>query len=87
MNLLKAAFSVSAMTFLSRVTFWSIVGLEILIIAAVGRWWAWFNLLTLLLLVHLLNASKRDLQRVFAAFLDERAKEFGLVKVDPDKVK
>ena len=75
----------SSWTFLSRVLFWSVVGLEILIIAAVGHWWAWFNLLTLLLLVHLLNASKRDLQRVFAAFLDERAKESGLVKIRADR--
>ena len=70
---------------MSRVTFWSVVGAGILVIAAVGHWWAWLNLLSLIPLAHLLNSSKRDLQRVFAAFLDERAKESGLVKIRADK--
>jgi len=75
----------SSWTFVSRVTFWSVVGAGILVIAAVGHWWAWLNLLSLIPLAHLLNSSKRDLQRVFAAFLDERAKESGLVKIRADK--
>jgi hypothetical protein len=67
--------------------FWSVAGVEVLIIAAIDHWWAWFNLLTLLLLVHLLNASKRDLQRIFATFLDGRAKELGMTGLDPAKMK
>ena len=77
----------SSWTFLSRVVFWSIAGLEILIIAAIGKWWAWINLVTLLLLIYLLNASKRDLMRVFATFLSEQAKELGLTRMDSAKLK
>jgi GT2 family glycosyltransferase len=74
-------------TFLSRVVFWSIAGVEVLIIAAISHWWAWLNLVTLLLLVYLLNASKRDLQRIFTTFLDGRAKELGMTRLDPAKMK
>ena len=37
--------------------------------------------------IHLLNASKRDLTRVFATFLSEQAKELGLTWLDPAKLK
>ena len=75
-------------SFLGRATFWVVVGLELVVISFLGKllgnWGSMVWLLLLLLppLAWRLNAAKRDLRRVMVAFLDERAKEFKLVRVD-----
>lgn len=70
-------------TFLGRVLFWSTAGLMLLVIGALGVWWAWLLLLFLPLLAWWLNSACRDLTRLIATFLDVLAKEFNLVKVKP----
>ena len=73
----------------SRVFFWAIAGSELVLIGFLTRgwptpkWWSWLLLLTLPPLIWFLNECRRDLQRLIAAFLDERAKEFGLAHVPP----
>lgn len=68
-------------SFLARALFWSVAGLQWVIIGVVGQWWAWLLLLALPLIAWWLNEEKRDLTRVTAAFLDELAKEFDLIKL------
>jgi O-antigen biosynthesis protein len=81
---------------LSRVLFASAAGILLLaigvllrypIMEAVDGWtlgarqWPWLLLLLLWPLAWRLNLAKRDLHRLIAAFLDERAKAFRLVRV------
>jgi hypothetical protein len=73
--------------------FWSIAGLLLIVIGFVGnntetslRWWVWSLLLFLPLISWWLNSAKRDLLRLIATFTDELAKEFKLVKLDPETV-
>ncbi len=68
-------------SFLARALFWSVAGLQWVVIGVVGEWWAWLLLLVLPLIAWWLNEEKRDLTRVTATFLDELAKEFNLVKI------
>jgi hypothetical protein len=74
----------SAWSFLGRAVFWSLAGFSLIVIGFLGKWWAWSVLLALPLVAWRLNASRRDLQRLIAAFLDERAKEFHFVRIDVD---
>ncbi len=74
-----------AWSFFARAMFWSAAGLSLVVIGFVPKEWswkAWSVLLILPLLAWRLNASRRDLQRVFATFLDGCAKEFGMVKLE-----
>jgi glycosyltransferase involved in cell wall biosynthesis len=72
-----------------RALFWSVAGLELVLIGFLTRgwptpqWWSWLILLTLPALIWFLNESRRDLLRLIAAFMDDRAKEFGMVNVRP----
>ncbi len=67
-------------SFISRALFWSVAGVGLLIIGAIGHWWSWFGLMVLVVLAWVLDAAKRSLQRVFVTFLDGCASEFEMVK-------
>lgn len=67
-------------SFISRALFWSLAGIGLLVIGAVGHWWAWLGLMILVVLAWVLDAAKRSLQRVFVTFLDDCAHEFAMVK-------
>jgi glycosyltransferase involved in cell wall biosynthesis len=77
---LRAGWSVQA-----RVVFWSLLGIELLIIGFMGSWsrWFWLLLLSLPLLAWFLARQKRNLRAVMVAFLDELAKERSLTVVRP----
>jgi hypothetical protein len=77
---LRAVWSLAA-----KVAFWSLLGLELLILGFAGRWWPGLLLpmLTLPLLGWFLHRQKRTVQSVATVFLDELAKERNLVKVKP----
>ncbi len=77
---------VSRWSFMARALFWSIAGLQLVIIGFVSRWWAWSLLLSLPLLVWWLNQERHNLMRVTATFLDDLAKEFKLVKIRPSQL-
>jgi len=70
-------------SFVARATFWSLAGMLLMVIGVSGpdRWEPWTLLLVLPLLAWRMNLARRDLTRLIVAFLDERAKEFGLVKL------
>jgi glycosyltransferase involved in cell wall biosynthesis len=68
-------------SFMAHAAFWSIAGFLLIVIGTAGNPWLWLTLLTLPLLAWRLNHAKRDLTRLIVAFLDERAKEFSLVKL------
>jgi len=65
------------------VTFWSLVGLELMVIGMAGPdvRWLWLILLTLPAFVWWLSKQQRDLKRIIAVFLDKVAEELKLAKV------
>ncbi len=67
----------------ARVTFWSLVGLELMVIGMAGPdvRWLWLILLTLPAFVWWLSKQQRDLKRIIAVFLDKVAEELKLAKV------
>ncbi|MBI4663803.1 MAG: glycosyltransferase [Verrucomicrobia bacterium] len=71
-------------TLLAKTTFWSMAGLELLIIGSVGSVapWVWFLLLSLPAFGWWLDSVQRDLRRLVGVFLDETAKEMGLIKIE-----
>ncbi|HRI15533.1 MAG TPA: glycosyltransferase [Verrucomicrobiota bacterium] len=73
-------------SFVARALFWSMAGLEVVIIGFLGQWWAWSLLLSLPLVAWWLNQEKRDLTRVTATFLDDLAKEFKLIKIRASQI-
>ena len=75
---LRARWSLQA-----KVVFWSLLGLDLLVI---GFFFSWLNGLGLLLLtlpafVWFLRRQKRNLQSLVIVFLDELAKQWRLIKV------
>ena len=80
---LRAVWSLAA-----KVAFWSLLGLELLILGFAGRQhhWLWLILLTLPVLGWFLRRQKRTVQSVAMVFLDELAKERNLVKIQPGMV-
>jgi hypothetical protein len=66
--------------------FWSFLLFELLVIGIVGKDlpWLWMLLLTMPIFGWFLEQEKRNLQRLIAAFLDEVAKQRGLVKLRYD---
>lgn len=62
----------------------ALTGIELVIIGWLWRPWAWLLLLTLPALIWLLLRDQRNLQSIVNVFLDELAKDQGLVKVHPD---
>ncbi len=87
---------VARWSFLARALFWSVAGTLLVVIGFVGnnasgqaaslRWSVWSLLLFLPLLAWLLNSARHNLLRLIATFVDELAKEFRLVKLDPETV-
>jgi glycosyltransferase involved in cell wall biosynthesis len=73
----------TAWTLLARMAFWSMAGIELLILGFLGSLlpWLWLMLLTLPAFAWWLGAEQRTMRRVFAVFLDEIAKDLRLVKV------
>ncbi len=80
-------------SFPARALFWSVAGTLLVVIGYVGknspaptRWWIWSLLAVLPLLAGWLNSAKRDLLRLIATFVDKLAREFELVRLDPEDV-
>jgi O-antigen biosynthesis protein len=73
-------------SFLGRAVFSSIAGALLIVIGFLGGWW-WGLLLILPLLAWRIHLAQVDLTRLIVSFLDERAKEFGLVKLPPSSAK
>jgi hypothetical protein len=73
-------------SFQAKVTFWAMLGLELLFIGFVGfdETMPWFLLLTLPVFGWFVMRERRKLQSVVSVFLDQLAKERGLVKIHPD---
>jgi len=74
---LRARWSLQA-----TVAFWSVLGLDLLVI---GFFFSWLNglgllLLTLPVFAYFLSRQKRNLQSLLIVFLDELAKEWRLLK-------
>lgn len=76
----------SRWSFMARALFWSVAGVQLVVIGFVAQWWAWSILLTLPLLAWWLNEERQNLTRVTATFLDDLAKEFKLVKIRPSQL-
>jgi glycosyltransferase involved in cell wall biosynthesis len=76
----------TAWSLTSRIAFWSLLGVELLVIGLLRSWrpWSWFLLLTLPLMIWFLWFSQRNLRSVVTVFLDELAKEMGLMKILPE---
>ena len=66
----------------AHVAFWSLLGLEALVVGFLGGWQKWLALLllTLPLFAYFLARQKRNLQSLVIVFLDELAKEWRLLK-------
>jgi glycosyltransferase involved in cell wall biosynthesis len=67
----------------ARVVFWTLCGLQLLVLGLLGPSfkWLWLILISLPLLAWLLQREKRSLQSVIIVFLDDLAKELNLTKV------
>jgi len=72
----------AAWSFVSRALFLTVTSTLLLIIGALGKWWLWSLLLLLVPVAWWLNTARWNLQRLIVHFLDERAKEFNLVRVE-----
>ena len=70
----------------AKVAFWSLLGLEALVVGFFGGWLRWLALLllTLPLFVYFLHRQKRQLQSLLVVFLDDVAKQWPLIKVPSD---
>ena len=70
----------------AKVTFWAVLGFEMLVIGIVGTDipWLWLLLLTLPIFAWFLEQEQRDLQRVMSVVLDEVAAQKGFVKIKTD---
>lgn len=73
-------------SFLARAVFSSIAGALLIVNGFLGGWW-WCLLLILPLLAWRIHLAQVDLTRLIVSFLDERAKEFGLVKLRANPAK
>jgi hypothetical protein len=72
-------------TLLAKTAFWTMAGLELLVIGFAGSVfpWVWFLLFALPAFGWWLDRIQRDFRRLISVFLDETAKEMGLVKLGP----
>ena len=75
---LRAAWSLQA-----KVAFWSLLGLEAIVVGSFGGWLKLIAmvLLTLPLFAYFQSCQKRKLQSLLIAFLDDLAKRLNLIKV------
>lgn len=76
-------------SFLARAAVSSLAGLLLLVIGFLGGGWWWALMLVLPLIAWWIQSAKRHLTRLIVSFLDERAKEFGWVKLraGPEEVR
>jgi O-antigen biosynthesis protein len=77
-------------TLFSKAAFWGLAGAELLVIGFLGSFfpWLWGLLLTLPLLAAWLARQQRNLKRLISVFLDDVAKDLGMVKAnhpEPDR--
>lgn len=79
---LRATWSLQA-----KVVFWSLLGLEAIIVGSFGGWLKWIAmvLLTLPLFAYFLSCQKRKLQSLLVVFLDDLAKGLNLIKVAAER--
>ena len=75
-------------SFQAKVVFWALLGLELLFIGLAGfkHPWPWLILLTLPVFGWFVTRERRKLQSVVTVFLDELAKERGMIKIHPETV-
>jgi hypothetical protein len=75
---LRATWSLQA-----KAVFWSLLGLEAIVVGSFGDWLKWIAivLLTLPLFAYFQHYQKRKLQSLLITFLDGLAKDIGLLKV------
>jgi GT2 family glycosyltransferase len=68
----------------TKVIFWSLCGLELVVCGMAGPWqpWVWLLLLTLPLVAWFIRRGERNLQSIIVVLLDELAKEWNLTKVE-----
>ncbi len=73
----------SAWSLFAKLSFWTIAGLELLVIGFARQSipWLWLLLLTLPLFAWFIDADRRNLQRVIVVLLDDVAKRRGLMKL------
>ena len=73
----------TAWTLFAKAAFWTMAGLELLVIGFFSPYfpWLWAVLLTLPVLVWWLNRQQQNLRRLIGVFLDEVANDLGLGKV------
>lgn len=78
---LRARWSLQA-----KVVFWSLLGIEALVVGYFGGWLKWLALLllTLPLFAYFLHRQKRNLQSLLVVFLDDLAKQWQLIKIPSD---
>ena len=79
---LRATWSLQA-----KVVFWSLLGLEAIVVGSLGGWLRWIAmvLLTLPLFAYFQSCQKRNLQSLLVAFLDDLAKRLNLIKVTAEQ--
>ena len=79
---LRAAWSLQA-----KVAFWSLLGLEAIVVGSFGGWLKLIAmvLLTLPLFAYFQSCQKRKLQSLLIAFLDDLAKRLNLIKVTAEQ--
>jgi len=72
----------------AKVLFWGLAGLELLVLGLFGaKWpWLWLLLLSMPFAGWLLHRQGRNLQSMMVVFLDQLAKDSGLIKLQPDSV-
>ena len=80
---LRATWSLQA-----KVLFWSLLGLEAIVLGSFGLWFKWVVvvLLTLPLFVYFIRHQKRKLQSMLVVFLDGIGKDLDLIKVSDERV-
>ena len=74
-------------TLFAKTVFWSLAGLQLLIIGFLAPMfpWLWAGLLTLPLMNWLLTREQRNLRRLIAVFLADTAQDIALIKVQPKR--
>ena len=79
---LRATWSLQA-----KAVFWSLLGLEAIVVGSFGGWLKWIAmvLLTLPLFAFFLRHQKRKLQSMLMVFLDDLAKGLNLIKVSTEQ--
>jgi cellulose synthase/poly-beta-1,6-N-acetylglucosamine synthase-like glycosyltransferase len=75
-----------AWSLLARIAFWSALGFELLIVGFTARAtnnWMWLLLLTLIGFAAFLRAEQRHVCRLFSGFLDDLARQLGMIPLPP----